>query len=175
MGTPRELEAPTLPSIVDAAGTTVTEAILLVRVAARWCGLPLGHVIETMRPLPTQKVPGTPPFVAGVALVRGRRTPVVDLRRVFDESLPDEPRRMVTLRTGRPANGELRVVAVLVDEVAGVHRIHDAMGNGLPPLLGDATRGAVQDISRLDERLVTTLDAARIVPQDAWPLLEVTA
>ncbi|MFL5302954.1 MAG: chemotaxis protein CheW, partial [Anaeromyxobacteraceae bacterium] len=53
--------------------------VLLVRAGSRLCALPLACVVETLRPLHTSPLAGTPACVSGVAVVRGAPTPVVDL------------------------------------------------------------------------------------------------
>jgi purine-binding chemotaxis protein CheW len=42
---------------------------LVVRVCARLCVVPLAHVVETMRPLPVERIAGTPSFVRGVSII----------------------------------------------------------------------------------------------------------
>src|SRR5580692_5756315 len=73
---------------------------LLCRVQARWCALPLRHVIETMRPLPTSPIPGAPAFVDGLAVIRGAPVPVVSLSRLLGATTT-QATRLVCVRTER--------------------------------------------------------------------------
>ena len=52
---------------------------LLCRQAGCYVALPAAQVVETMRPLGTDSVPEMPPFVLGLAIVRGAAVPVVDV------------------------------------------------------------------------------------------------
>ena len=54
-------------------------ASLVCRVATRICALPVGVVIETLRPLPLEPIAGAPAFVTGPAIIRGEPVPVVEL------------------------------------------------------------------------------------------------
>ena len=57
--------------------------VLAMRAGDRVCAVPLAHVSEVMRPLPIEPLAGAPPFVPGLAIVRGKATPVVDLTAVL--------------------------------------------------------------------------------------------
>ena len=60
--------------------------MLMCRSGAYALALPIGDVIETMRPLPIQPVLGVPSYVAGVSLIRGAAVPVVDIARLLGDS-----------------------------------------------------------------------------------------
>jgi purine-binding chemotaxis protein CheW len=75
-------------------------SFLLCRGSSRLCALPLDSVAETMRPLPIEVLPGCPPFVRGVAVIRGRPTPVADLGVLLGAADPPQPVRFVMLKTG---------------------------------------------------------------------------
>src|SRR5688572_14540343 len=111
-----------------------------------------------MRPGPCAPLAGLPPFVRGVATVRGRATPVVDLRRLLEGQGEGAPARWIVSSGPRPA-------ALAVSEVVGVHAL--AAPEPLPPLLRDAP-AALRAVARLDEGLAHVLDAARCVPEEAW-------
>lgn len=129
---------------------------------ARLCGLPIGDVIETMRPLPVSPVGGAPPFVQGVAVVRGEPVPVVDLAVLLgDAPLPAGPSaRLVTVRAGA------RVAALAVAAVRGVTTLEPAELHRLP-LLADAHAGALEALRARDGDLLLVLGAARLVPEAA--------
>jgi hypothetical protein len=44
-------------------------ASLVCRVATRLCAMPVGAMIETMRPLALEPIAGAPPFIAGLAVL----------------------------------------------------------------------------------------------------------
>lgn len=140
-------------------------ASLVCRVATRTCALPVGVVIETMRPLPLEPIAGAPAFVLGLAIIRGEPVPVVDAARLLGAP-PGQASRFVTLRT-RP-----RPVALAVDDVLGVHRIAGEQLVALPALAGEIAGDVVAAVGALDARLLVVLEAARLVSAAVFELVE---
>ena len=107
------------------------QRVLLVNVRSRACALRIGDCIEVMRPLPVEGLTGAPPFVAGLARIRGGPVPVVDLAELLGiaSEPPPEPcaPRYVLLRVGE------RRVALRVDAVPGVLEMDGAAMQALPP------------------------------------------
>ena len=62
--------------------------VLVFRFAGRIGAVPAELAVETMRPLPVEGLPAAPSFVAGVALIRGVPTPVVDLAALVGSPRP---------------------------------------------------------------------------------------
>jgi purine-binding chemotaxis protein CheW len=144
----------------DPAGSS-----LVFRAGVQLCTLPLEHVVETMRPQPVSAVAGSPPFVVGVAIVRGAPVPVVDVARLLGASAdPSATRGAARFVTVRVAD---RTVALAVDAVVGVRRLPAAALRDLPPLLRHAGSDAVATIATLDAELLLVLRAARLVKDDA--------
>ena len=146
--------------MTDAAARRPT---LLVRAGGRACALPIEHVVETMRPLPLSPLAGTPPFVLGVAVIRGEPVPVVHLGLLLG-AREAPPRRFVVVRCGA------RRAAVAVDEVAGVAAL-DGVADA-PPLVAAAAQGAVEALAAAGAELLVVLRAARLVPDGVWAALE---
>lgn len=71
---------------------------LVFRAGALLCALRLDDVIETMRPLETHPLAGTPAFVRGISVLRGVPTPVIDVARLLGGT-PAEVQRYVAVRT----------------------------------------------------------------------------
>lgn len=136
--------------------------LLLVRARARVCALPLSAVVETFRPLPLRPVSDLPlpPFILGLAVVRGEPVPVVDLGALLGLEEPAHARRWVTLRLGA------RRVALAVEDVLNVVPDEGLDRKALPPLLGGSSRGAVDALAALDGQFLSLLDTARLVPED---------
>ena len=65
---------------------TASGLALILLAGDQLCALPVGHVGETMRPLPVETLAGGPPFAPGVSVIRGQPTPVVDLAEVLGRS-----------------------------------------------------------------------------------------
>jgi purine-binding chemotaxis protein CheW len=138
---------------------------LLVAVGEQLCAIPLAHVVETMRPLPTVPLDGAPAFIAGLAVIRGRAMPVADLKRLLHGAgAPSTPARFVTLALGS------RQAALAVDRVVGIRRI--ARLEALPPLLRDAAQDAVAAVAVHDAQMLVVLEAARLVPDPVWALAQ---
>jgi purine-binding chemotaxis protein CheW len=143
----------------------VGERALLCRVGGLLCALPLEHLVETMRPLAVQPLAGSPPFVRGLAVIRGAPLPVVDAAMLLGGS-DGAATRFVTLKTGS------RHVALAVGEVVGVRALPAAELHALPPLAGEMAAEAVAAIGAADEALLVVLRSARLVPDATWAALE---
>ena len=128
---------------------------------ARNCAVPLGHVVESMRPLPVDAVTGVPDFVRGLAIIRGSPTPVVD------SSRPWWVRQTHPSGRSSPARLGGRTVALAVGSVLGVRDLEAALGP-LPPLLQEASAAVVERIGTLDAQLLVVLRAGWLLPQTAW-------
>jgi purine-binding chemotaxis protein CheW len=143
--------------------------LLVCRVGAKLCALPLEQLLETMRPLPTEALANLPDFVLGLALIRGRPTPVLDARRLLGSPHDRAPERYVTLDV---SGGAARVVALAVDSVIGVRDLPaEALGD-LPSLLRTPESDVVGTIATLDAELVLVLERGRLLPNELWQRLE---
>ena len=140
-------------------------ASLVCRVATRSCAIPLGAVIETMRPQPIEPIAGAPAFILGLAIIRGEPVPVVDVARLLGAEA-GRVTRFVTLRTAP------RPIALAVDAVHGVHAFAPEQLSRLPALAGAVVGDAITAIGALDARLVVVLEAARLVPPAVFELME---
>ena len=139
---------------------------LLFRARTRLCGVPVERLVETMRPLPAEPFPGTPPFVMGLARIRGAAVPVIDLGALLGSKEPPLPTRFLTLRL------DDRRVALAVESVVGVRELAPDVLSELPLLLAHADQTAVAAIGTLDAELLLSLETTRIVPDRLWPLLD---
>lgn len=146
--------APALQPPVNTHSESVT--VLLARLGSRLCALPLGSVVECMRPLPTEPLPGMPPFLLGVSIIRGLPVPVVDLN-VLIGLRSEPPCRFILLRL------ESRRVAVAVTAVIGVCRVENDVMQNLPPLLEEIDAETVTAIGVRDAQFLFTLQLGRVV------------
>jgi purine-binding chemotaxis protein CheW len=143
------------------------DAHLLCRTGSMICALPLPGVVETMRPLPIEPLAGVPPFVLGVAIIRGAPTPVVDTGKFL--GVPGTcPARFVTAKVAG------RIAALAVDAVLGVRALPQASLSELPPLLRDVSAESVMALGVLDASLLLLLETSRMVPEPVWGMLEAT-
>ena len=146
--------------------------VLVFRFAGRIGAVPAELAVETMRPLPVEGLPAAPSFVAGVALIRGVPTPVVDLAALVGTPRPvagsrgaaerAEPGRFVTVRAGT------RRVALAVESVVGLRTLPADQVAELPAVLAEAAARGVTAVGALDGELLAVLDGARLVPDAVW-------
>jgi len=139
---------------------------LLFRIGAMTCAVPAAQVIEVMRPLPVQEIEDAPPFVRGVAIIRGEPVPVADLRVLLGTPSDRPAARFVTVRAGH------RRVALAVDETFGLHQLSLACLHEPPPLLREARGEMVETLGVLDAELLLLLKVCGVLPEGVWEALD---
>lgn len=140
-------------------GNSIRLPWLLCRAGPHLCALPLEQVLEVMRPLPSDPLADSPPFVRGVAVIRGNPVPVVDLARLLGQA-KSSPTRFVTVRTGG------RILALAVGEVLGLKRDDETGDRALVPLMRQAAKESVAEIGALDSEALLFLTTLRLLPED---------
>jgi purine-binding chemotaxis protein CheW len=133
--------------------------VLVFRAAGRLYGFSLDVVLEVMRPLPVEPVADAPKYVLGIAMVRGRATPVLDASALLTGAGCGQSGRWLRLRA-RPkgdASNELKWVAAAVDDVVGIRRRDELELERTAPLLGEADAGLLLELGRLDGELLRVL------------------
>ncbi len=107
------------------------------RVAEQWFVAPMVEVAEVLREPRSSRVPGVQPWVCGVANLRGRLLPVMDLSSFFGLGPlpPGKQRRVLVL------DHEALFAGLLVDEVLGLQHFSLSSLDLSPPqpLLAAAT------------------------------------
>jgi purine-binding chemotaxis protein CheW len=156
--------------MATSGGTSEIARLLICRVGAKVCGLPLDRVLETMRPLPAEPLGQMASFVSGLALIRGRATPVVDARKLLGSSSEQPAARYVTLGTGEPTAP--RIAALAVDAVLGVREVTADTLSSLPGLLREQQSEAVTALGTLDAELLVVLEGSRLLSEATWQALE---
>ncbi|MCC6740386.1 MAG: chemotaxis protein CheW [Planctomycetia bacterium] len=140
------------------ANASPAPLFLLIPLDHMVCALPASEVLEILRPLPVDSVPGSPAVVLGLSLIRGEPTPVLDLRRLLGAG-PAPSGRFIVLRTDR------RRVALAVEGVSGTERIPSEALDQAPPLVSRAAAEALEAIASLDGALLLVLRTARLIPE----------
>jgi purine-binding chemotaxis protein CheW len=144
-------------------------ASLVCRVGALLCALPLAHVGETMRTLPAEPLAGVPPFVRGLAIVRGRPTPVIDAAALLsDATRPSDTAPTERFVTVSPGDHPFMLA---VDAVVGVMRLSGGVAAALPPVLQTPRLAAIAATGSLDGALLLVLEHTRLVPEAVWARL----
>ena len=131
---------------------------LLCRAGPHLCALPLEQIIEVMRPLPSESLADAPPFVQGVAVIRGGPVPVIDLARLLGQA-KSSPTRFITVRTGG------RILALAVGEVLGLKRDDQAGSRASVPLMREAAKESIAAIGSLDSEALLFLTTLRLLPE----------
>jgi purine-binding chemotaxis protein CheW len=145
-------------------GLAVTrESRLYMLVGRRTCAIPTSSVVETMRPLPVERLGRGPAFLRGVAVIRGAPVPVLDLDALLGGDGEAAAARFVVVRASADRRAALAVGAVL-----GVRDLPAEALEEMPPLLRQATADAVDAIGTLDAALLVVLGSARLVPESVW-------
>jgi purine-binding chemotaxis protein CheW len=137
---------------------------LLCRAASVICALPIGQVMEIMRPLAIEEIAGAPACVRGLSIIRGTPMPVVDFGLIIGDCVT-RATRVVTIKA------EERPVALAVEDVLGITTIAAEALCRLPPLLRAAATDAIAAIGALDTELIVFLRTARLVPDDVMARL----
>jgi purine-binding chemotaxis protein CheW len=121
--------------------------------------VPAKHVLVLESYAGATEVPGAPPHVAGIVLVRGRIVPVIDLRALFglEPRAPALETRMVVVET------DGRVVALVADQAREVLKLDRAAIRPPPPLVAERSGGLVRGVARLGERLLLLLDIQKTI------------
>ena len=148
-------------------------SVLAVRGGGRFCAVPLPQVVEVMRPLPLERIAGAPDCVSGLAIIRGKAVPVVDLAGLLGGDAGKETAavaRWVALRVGD------RMVALAVEAVLAIRSLATAQFTALPPLWHGPHSPAVAALGALDRELFIVLETGRLLPDEAkGPDAEVVA
>jgi purine-binding chemotaxis protein CheW len=134
--------------------------VLLCRAGHFLVALPVDRVIETMRPLPVDRLGGPPPFVSGFSLVRGVPVPVVDVPALLGVAEAPPPGRFVTTDAGG------RTIALAVSAVVGMRSLTPDQLGALPPLLAQLGSDVVSAVAVRDAQALLLLEVARILPDD---------
>jgi purine-binding chemotaxis protein CheW len=136
--------------------------MLVFRCAAHRLAIPATEVLEIMRPLPVKPINSSYPFLAGMAVIRGKAVPVINVIRWFDTESRESALRFITLRVGQ------RVVALGVSEVIGLKVFLAPQLGALPPLLGNSNTLAITGLEVLDRELLVILNSAKILSDEQW-------
>ncbi|GIF03321.1 chemotaxis protein CheW [Actinoplanes siamensis] len=136
-------------------------AALVFRAGPLFCALPLAEVVETMRPLPTRPLAGTPPYVRGLTILRGEPSPVVDVPRLLT-GVTSEIDRYVAVRAGRGP------VVCATGPVLGVQTVRAAPPEGPGTMFTGASTSLVAAVGRVGTEPLLLLHGIRTVPDEVW-------
>ena len=114
-------------------------------------------------------VPRTPEFVEGVINLRGKVTPVVDLRKRFGLPVPEpeqsKENRIVVVDIGG------QDIGVVVDAVTEVLRISSNSVEPPSSVITSAESGYLLGIVKLDSKLIILLDLESVLSEEEKSIL----
>jgi purine-binding chemotaxis protein CheW len=139
-----------------AVGEAGGRRLVVLRLGDREYGLATEVVVQVLRMVAVRPVPESPPWIAGVVNVRGRTTPMVDLRMRLGlpARAPDPADHIVVVRTGD------RTLGLIVDAVLEVLEVGE--GEVEPPADAAGPSGVVAAVARPGDRLILVLDVDRM-------------
>jgi purine-binding chemotaxis protein CheW len=133
---------------------------LVFQVKEQEFGIQAMWIQEISRPLNVTSVPDAPPYIDGVANLRGRLSTVINFRKKFgfDEKENDEDTRLIVIEhRGFP-------LGLLVDAVEEVIRIPDDLVKLLPEGTSSMTQEAlITGIGMLNNRIIIMLDINKVL------------
>lgn len=131
--------------------------LVAFRIDAEEFAVDIGSVQEINRVTEVRKIPNAPPHVQGVINLRGKITPVVDLRGMlgFEARATDAQSRIIVVEVGGV------VVGFLVDAVSEVVRLPKASIDA-PPSVAGVDSAFVDGVGKMDKRLLILLDLQKM-------------
>jgi purine-binding chemotaxis protein CheW len=135
---------------------------VLFKVAGSEYALPYSEVLHMESFASATRVPGTPPYVAGLMQVRGRVLPVIDLRIRF--GLDPQPvtgdSRVVVVQSGK------RALALLADSAREVVKIDPQEYRAAPEMVAESGQGFVRSVAHAGSRLVMLIDLQKVIGEE---------
>jgi len=149
-------------SITAEMDLTGVRQLISFTVGAEEYGLELRQVKEIIRMGQITRLPRAPEFVKGIINLRGQVIPIVDLRQRF--GLPRAEDTVMTRVIVVEAGGV--PVGLVVDSASQVVRVPMDQIEPPPPFLGTHAGDFIDGVGKLDDRIIITVDAARILSLD---------
>ena len=133
--------------------------LVVFDLASEAYGVDIGAVREIIRMQTITRMPRTPDYVVGVINLRGKVTPVVDLRKRFglDEGEDGLAQRIIVVDTGE------RSMGFVVDAVSEVLRIPNASVEPPSSVVMGVDSDYMVGIVKLADRLISLLDLERVM------------
>ena len=118
----------------------------------------IANVREINRVAEVTRTPSAPSHVQGVINLRGKITPVVDLRTMlgFQFKAADQQNRIIVIEVGEV------VVGLLVDAVSEVMPLPESAVEAPPTFAGTMASGCIEGVGKVDDRLLILLDIQKM-------------
>ena len=134
---------------------------LVFKAGPLYCALPLEEVVETMRPLQTRPLAGTPPYVRGLTILRGAPAPVIDVTLLITGAA-GEIDRYIAVRAGRGP------IACATGVVLGVRQIEVEPPEGPAAIFTGVSKALIAGVGSIGTDPLLLLRGIRTVPDDVW-------
>ena len=133
--------------------------LVVFDLASEAYGVDISTVREIIRMQTVTRMPRTPEYVEGVINLRGKVTPVIDLRTRFGLDESEEPldKRIVVVDTGE------RSMGFVVDAVSEVLRVPSASIEPPSSVVMGVDSEYMIGIVKLPDRLISLLDLERVM------------
>jgi purine-binding chemotaxis protein CheW len=138
------------------------------RIGRETFGLPISIVREIVRVPEITSVPNAPNYIEGVINLRGRIIPIIDLRKRFNEPIPEpnKKNRVVVVeldgrRLGLMVNSASEVLRIPPSEIEAPHTVFQ-----------DGELDYITGVGKLKGRLVILLDLNKILQRGELQRLE---
>ena len=143
-----------------AANPSAEEHVVVFRLAGEHYGLDIQCVQEIVRMQSITSIPGSDPWIEGITNLRGRVTPVIDLRRRCAIAPSDHTpeTRIVVVSSGAG------MVGLIVDAVSEVIRIPAEQIEPPNTIVRPPENAYLRGIAKLDDRLISLMDLDGVIP-----------
>ncbi len=144
--------------MADSNGQTERQLVIF-DLSVEAYGVDIGAVREIIRMQDITAVPGTPDFVEGVINLRGKVTPVVDLRKKLGVAVAErsDENRIVVMDIGG------QDIGMVVDAVTEVLRIPGDSVEPASAVVTSADSDYLMGIVKLDSKLIILLNLSKVL------------
>ena len=145
--------------------------LVVFDLSAEAYGVDIGAVREIIRMQEITAVPQTPDFVEGVINLRGKVTPVVDLRKKLGVAVAErsDENRIVVMDIGG------QDIGMVVDAVNEVLRISADSVEPPSSVVSTAEADYIMGIAKLDSKLIILLNLGKVLSMQEQEALSETA
>ncbi|MGI6453102.1 MAG: chemotaxis protein CheW [Syntrophomonadaceae bacterium] len=132
-------------------------------------GVSIDKVQEINKMMEITRLPQTPEFIRGIASLRGKIIPIIDLKLRLNMETDThyyDDAHIVVLEIGQHRTG------VIVDGITEVMRLKNELIEPPPPVLAGITKDYLTGVAKLNDRLITLLDLEKLFSPEEKESLE---
>lgn len=136
-----------------------TDKHIIFRLKEQTFAVHVQQIVSIERALSLTKVPRTPDFLKGVTEMRGRMTPIIDLRERLDLGAVEITEQTRTL----VVQVDEMQIGMIVDQATEVKDIPASLIKAAPKLVGEIKDTFLLGVATIDEELILLLDLEQII------------